>query len=58
MSAMLIWALEHDYIDGALTSYLEGDGGDWKAIPGVATTKDEVLASPVAATPTRPTPWP
>jgi coenzyme F420 hydrogenase subunit beta len=43
VSALLIWLLEHDYIDGALTSYLEGDKGDWKAIPGVATTKEDVL---------------
>src|SRR5581483_8560618 len=43
VSAMLIWLLEHDYIDGALTSYLEGEKGDWKAIPGVATTREEVL---------------
>jgi coenzyme F420 hydrogenase subunit beta len=45
VSAILIWALEHDYIDGALTSYLEGgDATTWKAIPGVATNRDEVLA--------------
>ena len=43
VSAMLIWLLDHDYIDGALTSYLEGDKGDWKAIPAVATNKEEVL---------------
>jgi coenzyme F420 hydrogenase subunit beta len=43
VSAMLIWLLDNDYIDGALTSYLEGEKGDWKAIPGVATTKEEVL---------------
>ena len=43
VSAMLIWLLEHDYIDGALTSYLEGDKGEWKAIPAVATNRDEVL---------------
>ena len=43
VSALLIWLLDHDYIDGALTSYLEGDKGDWKAIPGVATTKEDVL---------------
>jgi len=43
VSAMLIWLLEHDYIDGALTSYLEGDKGDWKAIPGLATTRDDIL---------------
>ena len=45
VSAMLIWALEKGYIDGALVSYLEGDGSSWKAIPGVARTKDEVLAA-------------
>ena len=43
VSALLIWLLDHDYIDGALTSYLEGDKGDWKAIPGIATTKEDVL---------------
>jgi coenzyme F420 hydrogenase subunit beta len=45
VSAMLIWALEKGYIDGALVSYLEGDGSTWKAIPGVARTKEEVLAA-------------
>ena len=44
VSALLIWLLKNDYIDGALTSYLEGDAGDWKAKPGVATTPEEVLA--------------
>jgi coenzyme F420 hydrogenase subunit beta len=43
VSALLIWALDHGYIDGALTSYLEGDGTSWKTRPGVATNKDEVL---------------
>jgi len=43
VSAMLIWLLENDYIDGALTSFLEGDGSSWKAIPGLAQTKEEVL---------------
>jgi coenzyme F420 hydrogenase subunit beta len=43
VSAMLIWLLDEGYIDGALVSYLEGDGSSWKAIPGVATTKEEVL---------------
>jgi len=43
VSAMLLWLLDEGYIDGALVSYLEGDKGDWKARPGVATTKDEVL---------------
>jgi coenzyme F420 hydrogenase subunit beta len=41
---MLIWALENDVIDAALVSYLEGDGTSWKAIPGVARTREEVLA--------------
>jgi coenzyme F420 hydrogenase subunit beta len=45
VSAMLIWCLEKGYIDAALVSYLEGDKGTWKAIPGVARTKDEVLAA-------------
>ena len=43
MSAILIWALEHGYIDSALVSYLEGDGSTWKAIPGVARTKEQIL---------------
>mgnify|MGYP001822018100 CR=1 FL=1 len=45
MSAILIWALENDYVDAALTSFLEGDGSTWKAEPGVAATREEVLAS-------------
>jgi coenzyme F420 hydrogenase subunit beta len=45
VSAILIWALEHGYIDAALVSYLEGDGTGWKAIPGVARTREEVLAA-------------
>ncbi len=45
VSAMLIWCLEKGYIDAALVSYLEGDGSTWKAIPGVARTKEEVLAA-------------
>src|SRR5690606_13434793 len=44
VSALLIWALEQGYIDAALTSYVEGSGDDgWKARPGVAASKDEVL---------------
>ena len=42
VSAILIWCLENDVIDGALTSYLD-EGDSWKAIPAVATTRDEVL---------------
>ncbi len=45
VSAMLLWLLEEGYIDGALVSFLDGDKGDWKAKPGVATNKDEVLAA-------------
>jgi coenzyme F420 hydrogenase subunit beta len=41
----LIWALEHDLIDAALVSALEGDGTTWKAIPGVVRTRAEVLAT-------------
>ena len=45
VSALLIWALEHGYIDAALVSYLEGDGTTWKAIPGVARSKEDILAA-------------
>jgi coenzyme F420 hydrogenase subunit beta len=45
VSAILMWCLERGYIDGALVSYLEGDKGGWKARPGVATNREEVLAS-------------
>jgi coenzyme F420 hydrogenase subunit beta len=46
VSAILIWAMREGYIDGALTSYLEGgDATTWKAVPGVATNRDEVLAA-------------
>ncbi|MDP1794973.1 MAG: coenzyme F420 hydrogenase/dehydrogenase beta subunit N-terminal domain-containing protein, partial [Acidimicrobiales bacterium] len=45
VSAMLIWCLEKGYIDAALVSYLEGDGSTWKALPGVARTKEDVLAA-------------
>jgi coenzyme F420 hydrogenase subunit beta len=45
VSAILVYALEHDIIDAALVSYLEGDGTTWKAIPGIARTREEVIAS-------------
>ena len=45
VSAILLWALDHGYIDAALVSYLEGDGTSWKAIPGVARTRDDIIAS-------------
>jgi coenzyme F420 hydrogenase subunit beta len=45
VSALLIWARENDYIDGALVSFLEGDGSTWRAKPGVAVSKEEILES-------------
>jgi len=45
VSAILLYALEHDVIDAALVSYLEGDGSTWKAIPGVARTKEDIIAT-------------
>jgi coenzyme F420 hydrogenase subunit beta len=45
VSAILVYALEHDVVDAALVSYLEGDGSTWKAVPGIARTRDEVVAS-------------
>ena len=44
VSAILIWCLENGIIDGALVSHLEGGEAGWKAVPGVATNRDEVLA--------------
>ncbi|MXW41658.1 MAG: 4Fe-4S dicluster domain-containing protein [Acidimicrobiia bacterium] len=48
VSAILIWCLENNVIDGALTSFLEGGSADnwangWKAVPGLATNREEVL---------------
>lgn len=45
-SAILIWCLEKDIIDGALLSYVDGDGdgSSWRARSGVARTPEEVLA--------------
>ncbi|MGC8512960.1 MAG: Coenzyme F420 hydrogenase/dehydrogenase, beta subunit C-terminal domain [Acidimicrobiales bacterium] len=45
VSAILIWCLEHDRIDAALVSNLEGEAGTWKALPGIARTRDDVLAA-------------
>jgi coenzyme F420 hydrogenase subunit beta len=45
VSAILVYALEHDVIDAALVSYLEGDGTSWKALPGIARTREDVIAS-------------
>jgi coenzyme F420 hydrogenase subunit beta len=43
VSAILLWAMRNGYIDGALVSYLEGDGSSWKAIPGVAASEDDII---------------
>jgi coenzyme F420 hydrogenase subunit beta len=43
VSAILIWAMEHDYIDASLVSYLEGDKDSWVAKPGVAANREEIL---------------
>jgi len=40
-----VYALEHDMIDAALVSYLEGDGSTWKAVPGIARNRADVIAS-------------
>ena len=45
VSALLIWAFEHDVIDAALVSGLEGDGSTWKAVPQVARSKEDVLST-------------
>ena len=45
VSAILTWCLEHDRIDAALVSVLEGDGLGWRAAPGLARTRKEVLAA-------------
>ncbi|HIG25800.1 MAG TPA: oxidoreductase [Acidimicrobiia bacterium] len=48
VSAILIWCLENNIIDGALTSHLEAPAEDgvtsWKAIPALATDRAGVLA--------------
>ncbi len=44
VSSILIWALEHDVIDAALVSAVEGEG-TWKAVPAVARTRADVLAT-------------
>jgi len=43
VSAILIWCLEHDRIDAALVCRLEGDGSGWRAVPGMARTREQVL---------------
>ncbi len=58
VSALLIWALEHDLIDAALVSVLEGDGSTWKAVPGSPPAGPRSWPQPVPVTPTRPILWP
>ena len=45
VSALLIWALEHDVVDAALVSALEGDGTSWRAVPAVVTDRAGVLGT-------------
>ena len=44
VSAMLVWLMEHDYIDAALVSGVEDDDA-WKAKPVLAHNPEEVLAT-------------
>ncbi len=45
VSAILIWALEHDVIDAALVSATEGNGSSWRAVPLLARSREDVLKS-------------
>jgi coenzyme F420 hydrogenase subunit beta len=45
VSAILLWCLEHDRIDAALVSALEGDGSTWRAVPAVARSREDLLAT-------------
>ncbi len=45
VSALLIYALNHDIIDAALVSGLEGDGSTWRAKPEVARSAEDVIAT-------------
>ncbi len=45
VSAILLWCLENDRIDAALVSALEGDGSTWRAVPALARTREEILAT-------------
>jgi coenzyme F420 hydrogenase subunit beta len=45
VSAILLWCLDHDRIDAALVSALEGDGSTWRAVPAVARTREDLLAT-------------
>jgi coenzyme F420 hydrogenase subunit beta len=43
VSALLVFALEHDLIDAALVSGLEGDGSSWQAVPRLVSDRQGVL---------------
>jgi coenzyme F420 hydrogenase subunit beta len=43
VSTLLIYALEHDVIDAALVSGLEGDGSTWRATPRVARNRPDAI---------------
>ncbi|MGH8996764.1 MAG: Coenzyme F420 hydrogenase/dehydrogenase, beta subunit C-terminal domain, partial [Acidimicrobiales bacterium] len=45
VSALLLWCMDHDQIDAALVSDLEGDGTTWRAVPAVARTREEILGT-------------
>jgi coenzyme F420 hydrogenase subunit beta len=45
VSAILLWCLANDKIDAALVSALEGDGSTWKAVPALARSREEILAT-------------
>lgn len=45
VSALLSFALEHDRIDAALVSGLEGQAASWRAEPRVVRTREEVIAT-------------
>jgi coenzyme F420 hydrogenase subunit beta len=45
VSALLAFALENDHIDAALVSSLEGDGSTWRAVPALAKTRADVIAT-------------
>ena len=44
VSAILIWAMDEGYIDAALDLLPRRPGRHWKAMPGVAANREEVLA--------------
>ena len=57
VSAMLVWLMEHDYIEAAMVSGVEDDDA-WKAKPVLAHNPAEVLATAGSpATRTAPTRW-